>query len=77
MGNFDPCMQVNVLFSLRTHLMGFTSGATDNLPASAGELRNMGLIPGSGRSPGGGRQTTPVFLPGESYGQRNLAGYGP
>ena len=26
-----------------------------NLPASAGDLRDVGLIPGSGRSPGGGR----------------------
>ena len=35
-------------------------------------------IPGSGRSPGGGkRQPTPVFLPGGSYGQRSLAGYSP
>ena len=25
-----------------------------NLPASAGDLRDVGLIPGSGRSPGGG-----------------------
>ena len=25
-----------------------------NLPANAGDLRDMGLIPGSGRSPGGG-----------------------
>ena len=25
-----------------------------NLPASAGDLRNVGLISGSGRSPGGG-----------------------
>ena len=25
-----------------------------NLPANAGDIRNMGLIPGSGRSPGGG-----------------------
>ena len=24
-----------------------------NLPASAGDIRNVGLIPGSGRSPGG------------------------
>ena len=24
-----------------------------------------------------GRQPTPVFLPGESYGERNLAGYSP
>jgi len=25
-----------------------------NLPASAGDMRNLGSIPGSGRSPGGG-----------------------
>ena len=25
-----------------------------NLPASAGDIRGTGLIPGSGRSPGGG-----------------------
>ena len=38
-----------------------------------------GLIPGSGRSPGGEfhRQCTPVFLPGKSCGQRSLAGYSP
>ena len=33
-----------------------------------------GLIPGSGRSPGEGIGT-PVFSPGECYGQRSLAGY--
>ena len=26
-----------------------------NLPASAGDMRDLGLIPGSGRSPGGGQ----------------------
>ena len=26
-----------------------------NLPANAGEVRDVGLVPGSGRSPGGGR----------------------
>ena len=47
-----------------------------NLPANAGDIRDMDLIRGLGRSPGGG-QPTPVFLPGESHGQRSLAGYGP
>ena len=28
--------------------------AAKNLTADAGDLRNVGLIPGSGRSPGGG-----------------------
>ena len=37
----------------------------------------MGLIPGSGRSPGGGNGTPPVFLLGESHGQRSLLGYRP
>ena len=41
---------------------------------SAGDL---GLIPGLGRSPGGGHGNPPVFLPGESHGQMGLAGYNP
>ena len=48
-----------------------------NLPASAGDEGDVGLIPGSGRCPGGGNANRPVFLPGESYGQRSLAGYRP
>ena len=36
----------------------------------------MDSIPGSGRSPGGGHgKPTPVFLPGESHGQRSLVRY--
>ena len=42
---------------------------------NAGDQRS---IPGLGRSPGeGNSQPTPVFLPGESHGGRNLAGYNP
>ena len=37
----------------------------------------MGSIPGLGISPGGGWQSTPVFLPGESNRQRSLGGYSP
>ena len=38
-----------------------------NPPANAGDVKRAGSIPGWGRSPGGGnRQSTPVFLPGES-----------
>ena len=29
-----------------------------NLPANAGDIRNAGLIPGSGRSPAGGHDTS-------------------
>ena len=40
---------------------------------------NEGTVPGSGRFSGGGNSNppTPVFLPGESYGQRSLADYSP
>ena len=34
--------------------MGFSSGTSDNLPANAGDFRDPGSIPGSGRSSGGG-----------------------
>ena len=42
--------------------------------ASAGDSRDADLFPGWGRSLRGGWQPTPVFLPGESHGQRSLAG---
>ena len=44
-----------------------------NLPANTGGMRDTGSIPGSGKR--GAWQPTPVFLPGESHGQRSLAGY--
>ena len=38
-----------------------------NVPASEGDIRDAGSIPGSGRSPGGRAwQPTPVFLLGDS-----------
>ena len=46
-----------------------------NLTANAGDIREVDSIPGLGRSPRGGHwQPTPVFLPGESRGQRSLVG---
>ena len=48
-----------------------------NPPARAGE---EGSILGLRRSPGGGNgkpQTTPIFLPGKSHGQRSLVAYSP
>ena len=45
---------------------------------STASAEEVGLIPGSGRSLGGGHgQPTPVFLPAESHGQRSLLGYSP
>ena len=48
------------------------------LPASAGDTRDAGCIPGSGRPSGGGNgNSLPVFLPGESHGHGSLVGYSP
>ena len=58
--------------------IGFPGGApylsVRNSPASAGDTRDTGSIPGSGRR---AQQPTPVFLPGKFHGQRSLAGYSP
>ena len=58
---------------------GFPGGAVvNNPPANAGDARDAGSIPGSGRSPGvGNSNPTPVFLPGRFHGQRSRAAYNP
>ena len=49
-----------------------------NPPANAGDTRDAGLIPGSGRSPGegNGNPLQYSFL-GKFHGQRSLAGSSP
>ena len=49
-----------------------------NLSTNAGDIRYAGLIPGSGRSPGGG-QGNPLQQSclENLHGQRSLEGYGP
>ena len=45
---------------------------------NAGDARDEGSIPGWGRSPWRRAwQPTPIFLSGDSHGQRSLAGYSP
>ena len=55
---------------------GFPGGSDGKEPACrAGDL---GLNPGSGRFPGEGNDCNPpVFLLGDSHGQRSLVGYSP
>ena len=53
--------------------MGFPGGSDSK--ESACNAGDSGSIPESRRSPGEG--DSPVFLPGESCGQRNLVGYNP
>ena len=49
-----------------------------NLPANAGDIKRRGFNPWVGKIPWRrAQQPTPVFLPGESNGQRRLAGYSP
>ena len=45
-----------------------------NLPANAGDSRDAGLIPGLARNWSRKWQPTPVFLPGNFYGQMSLTG---
>ena len=48
-----------------------------NLPANAGDMRR-GFDPRVGKITWTRKwQPTPVFLPGDFHGQRNLAGYSP
>ena len=48
------------------------------LSANAGDMGDVDLIPGLGRSPWRRAwKPTPVFLPGKSRGQRSLVGYSP
>ena len=52
--------------------LGFPGGSDGK--ESTCNAGDPGSIPGSGRSPGEGNgYPTPVFLPGESHGQRSLA----
>ena len=64
--------------------MGFPGGTNGkkkptknkNLGANAGDARNMGLIPGLGRYPGGGHGNPLQYSCLENpHGQRSLVGY--
>ena len=47
-------------------------------PESAGDTGDLSLIPGPVRFPWRRTwQPTPIFLAGESHGQKSLAGYSP
>ena len=46
-----------------------------NLPANAGDIRDVGLIPELGRSPQVGHGNLFQYVPGGSHGQRSLVCY--
>ena len=63
------------IYALPCVKMGFPGGSDDKESSCNGG--DPGLIPGLGSSPWRREwQPTPGFLPGESRGQRSLAGYG-
>ena len=62
------------LHSTRRTDRGFLGGAGGKEPANARDLRDLGSIPGSGRSLEAGIAITPVSLPAEAHGQRSLLG---
>ena len=77
---------VSVLISCSPQELGFSYSScgtqmglvVKNSPANAGDVRDTGLIPGSGKILWRRAwQPTPAFLPGESRGQRSLVGYSP
>ena len=59
--------------------MGFRDGSVGKESAcNAGDIGDVALIPGSGRSPGRGNGNPLQYsLPVKSHGQRSLAGYSP
>ena len=66
-----------MLIVFKAYPKGFPGGSVDKESAcNAGDTRDMGSIPGSGRSLKRKEwQPTPVFLPEKSHGQRSLADY--
>jgi len=58
---------------------GFPGGkVVKNLPANAGDARDAGLIPRSGRCPGGGNSNPFWYSCLENpHGQRSLVSYSP
>ena len=59
-----------------THTLLLCASVIKNLPANAGTTGDIDLIPGSGRSPGGGHGNPLQYSGLENpYGQRSLAGY--
>ena len=66
-----------ILVIIFTHKAFSGGSAVKNLPAMQGP-QEMWLNPWIGKIPWRRKwQPTPVFLPGESYGQRSLVGYSP
>ena len=79
--NFRQVPKYHVHISIIVYILwGFPGGSlVKNPPTNARDIEDMGLIPGSERSPDlrRKRKPTPVFLPRKSHEQGSPAGYSP
>ena len=72
----QPCLPFGALAFSFWCFPGGSSGK--ELTCQSRRHRDVGLFPESGRSPGGKHDNRfPVFLPGESHGQRSMVDYTP
>ena len=71
------CVSSMLIHSMLITALGASQVAVmvKNSPVNAGNVRDMGLTSGLGRFPGGGHASN--YFPGESNGQRSLAGCNP
>ena len=71
--NTFSSLSINIL--INEHWASQVALVVKNPPANAEDARDMGSIPGSGRSPGiGNGNPLQRFLPGKFHRQRSLAG---
>ena len=74
---FKKIRDTNGTFHAKLGTVKDRNGSSE-VKASACNAGDLGSISGLGRFPWRRKwQSTPVFLPGESHGQRNLVGYSP
>ena len=69
---------VSVIHNMNRHSASQVAVVVKNSPANAGDIRDVGSIPESGRSPGGGHGNPLQYYCLENlHGQRSLAGHSP
>ena len=75
-----PCDERSLSLFLLVYFKGVQGFPNDSVgkdsACNAGDTGDASLIPGSGRSPGGGNGN-PALLPEKYHGQRSLVGYSP
>ena len=70
--------ELSIYLKVASRMATQVSLVVKNLPASAGHLKKLRFDPWVGKIPWRRAwQPTPVFLTGESLGQRSLVGYRP